>query len=177
MADTNNHAIRVIDLNDGNRVSTLAIAGLDAPELTDPGGQEAAAAGTRKRIERARVAPKDGAVRLVVDLKLPAGYKINPRAPMAYQVAIGSKAGDPGPLRRDGLGERVRLEKPSASFEIPLAVAAARGRTQVDVTVQYFYCREGKEALCKAGSVTWSVPLELKDDAPTDRVALEHEVR
>ena len=32
VADTNNHVIRVIDLNSGNKVSTLALAGLQPPK-------------------------------------------------------------------------------------------------------------------------------------------------
>ena len=35
VADTNNHQIRVIDLADGNRVSTLKIAGLTPPEVDE----------------------------------------------------------------------------------------------------------------------------------------------
>jgi DNA-binding beta-propeller fold protein YncE len=36
VADTNNHLIRVIDLAEGNQVGTLAIDGLQPPELTAP---------------------------------------------------------------------------------------------------------------------------------------------
>jgi hypothetical protein len=80
-------------------------------------------------------------------------------------------------VKRDALGKRVRLEKPAASFEIALPVEGSAGRDQVDVGLVYYYCREGKEGVCKVGSITWTVPLELKPDAPTSTIPLEHRVR
>ena len=59
------------------------------------------------------VRPEAGAVRLKVRLQLPPGYKLNPLAPMAYRLEeVSSNGPQPtGPVRRDGFGRPVRLEK------------------------------------------------------------------
>jgi thiol-disulfide isomerase/thioredoxin len=180
VADTNNHLVRVIDLRDGNRVSTLRIEGLAPPAPPSGEGEPSTTAGGEvRRLKPVAVRAENGAIRLAVAITLPAGYKINPVAPMAYTVKLAGVAGRPqtGPIRRSSLGKRTRLEKPSARFKITLPVDAATGRDTLEVTVQYYYCQEGKEGLCKAGSVTWSVPLEVGGKDAAVVVPLTHEVR
>ncbi len=176
VADTNNHAIRVVDLQAGGAVSTLPIRGLEPPE---PAEDEAAfdfRDAARERVEEATVRAVDGAIRLRVVLELPAGYKINELAPTSYQVAPAEGA-DSGVVRRSALGARVRLEEPAAEFEVVLPVEADSGCDTLRLGLDYYYCREGAEGLCKAGSVVWTVPLEVSPDAAKTSVPLRHEVR
>jgi len=161
VADTNNHAIRVIDLKNGNRTTTLTFSGLTPPAKRTTAPEPSAAA---KSVTSPRQAlqVRDGAVQLTAKVNLPAGYKMNPLAPMSYRVE--AAAGSSGPLRRDGFGKAVRLEKPASTFDIVLPVAAESGDDQVRVVLNFYYCQEGKEGVCKMGSVAWDAPLSLAGD-------------
>jgi len=177
VADTDNHLIRVIDLA-SRKVSTLAIPGL-TPGAHEP---KSLAAAVEEKLAPQAVRPEAGAVRLRVRLQLPPGYKLNPLAPMAYRLeAAGHPSGGgapqpPGPIRREGFGRPVRLEKPAAAFQIRLPVTGGGRRDTLRVTLDYFYCREGSEGLCRVGSVAWTVPLELSSTADRAAVELRHAV-
>jgi DNA-binding beta-propeller fold protein YncE len=172
VADTNNHAIRTVDLASG-KVSTLAIAKLKPPAPPQEPARDSLAGVAREKLKPATVRAENGAVRLEVRLQLPEGFKINPLAPMSYAIEVDKTA---GPLRRASLGQRVKLEKPAAQFEIPLPVEAASGEDTVNVRVNYYYCRDGAEGICKVGSVVWTVPLKLVADARASVVPLRHQV-
>jgi hypothetical protein len=169
VADTNNHAIRTIDMKTG-QVATLAIGGLKPPEppamvvKRPPGGE---------KLPQTAIRAGNGQVRLRVELELPSGFKLNPIAPLEYLVEV---AGASGPVARDGVGKPVRLDKPATQFEIGLPVTAATGRDTIRVSVDYYYCREGAEGICKAGTVAWIMPLELSDSGK-DVVTLRHRAR
>jgi len=179
VADTNNHLVRVIDLRAGNKVLTLSIPGLEPPKPSADRQAEFAFPGAvDEKLDPVSVRAENGQVRLKVSLELPFGYKINTMAPMAYQVeaAAASDAG-PGPVRRTSPGQRVRLEKPAAEFDLVLPVDAASGRDTLRIGLTYYYCREGAEGVCKVGSVVWTVPFELSPDAASTVIPLRHQVR
>jgi hypothetical protein len=205
VADTNNHLIRMIELKDG-RVSTLSLAGLAPPKPLAANGRPSLAGADQERLPLAVVRPENGMIRFDVTLRFPSGYKINPQAPPAYWIEpagestphapregvggtphapregerhaerdeYGTAAG--GPVRRTSLEHLVRLDKSLASFPIELPVDADSGRDALRIGLSYYYCREGAEGLCKVGSVVWTVPLELKPDAPATSIALVHRV-
>ena len=158
VADTNNHLIRVVDLDHDNRVSTLTIQGLEPPAEPQPAPLATNKDAKPIAIAKTALAPKNGAIRLSVELELPEGYKINPLAPMRYQV---DAAGAKGPIDRAALGKPVRLKEPKAAFEIELPVTAETGADELQVTLNYYYCQDGGEGLCKAGTAVWSVPVTL----------------
>ena len=170
VADTNNHRVRVVDLRDGNKVSTLAIAGLDSPKPPAAKAPFAFPGAAEERVEPASVRAEKGQIRLRVGLDLPSGYKINRLAPMSYQV----ESGGSGPADS---GARVRLDEPAAEFEIVLPVDADSPPRTLRVGLTYYYCREGAEGLCKVGSVVWTVPVKLDPDAAVDVIPLRHRVR
>jgi thiol-disulfide isomerase/thioredoxin len=177
VADTNNHLIRVVDLQTG-KVSTLAIAGLKLPQ--PPAEKPRPLIGAvQEKLKLTAVRPENRAIRLAVDLQLPPGYKINPLGPMAYRVeeAADSGTAKAGPLRREAFGKPVRLEKPAGTFEIRLPVESDTGRDTCRVALDYYYCRSGAEGLCKVGSVVWLVPLELSPSAQRTVIPLRHVVR
>jgi len=77
----------------------------------------------------------------------------------------------------ESLGRRTQLEKPATSFEISLPVDRAEGDQTLDVSLVYYYCREGKGGVCKVGRVTWQVPVEVSPEARATVVPLAHKVR
>ncbi len=84
IADTNNHAIRVADLK-SRRVETLQLKGL---EKLRPRAKVQRFAGQTIEVPEQSVEPGEAA--LTLQLELPAGFKLNPRAPSAVTVEAGT---------------------------------------------------------------------------------------
>lgn len=188
VADTNNHAIRTVDIASGN-VATLTIEGLKPPAPPRP-----AAAASRPSFRNAveialapaTVRPVNGAITVQVELKYPEGWHTNPLAPTVYVVdAVAEK----GPLERAGLGQTVRIKEPKESFEItlPLRTAGdeggaekggkqAAGEDKLRLSVNHYYCQGGPEGVCKTGSVIWTVPVKIDPLAKETKVAAGVEV-
>ena len=91
IADTNNHAVRMVDLKT-KQTSTLNIKGLQPPASSAPEALTENESGPNA--EELRLAPQtlragtDAAV--VVQVELPAGYHLNPAAPQRYRVSVES---------------------------------------------------------------------------------------
>ena len=171
VADTNNHLIRTLDLATG-KVATLAIAGLAAtgraPEQTtgQADGTPAPAAGTpaggfgalatprkpsfkgaiQEKLKAQAVKAVNGKVKLAVSLMLPEGWKVNPLAPMSYWIEA-TKPG--GPVDRTVLG-RVKLPAPVSEFELAVPVKES-GDDELTVSLNYYYCQEKDDGVCKVG--------------------------
>ncbi len=170
IADTNNHAIRTLDVKTG-KVETLAIEGLRPPASRESEKPAQLDGAPEVAVAPVTLAPRDGKVTLRVQLQLPPGYKINPDAPMAYQVQFEEPR---GPFV-DAAAGRHKLDKPAAEFTVPLGVEGP-GKGTVKVSLQYFYCQEGGEGLCKIGSVLFTVPLTIQSGAKDSSVTLKHVV-
>ncbi len=171
VADTNNHLIRTIDLNDNYRVGTLAIAGLEPPQLESAEPKTRSYPGaTRLALESQQLRAVDGNLRLDVQLVLPDDYKLNTLAPMGYQVA---PLTDSGIVRREALNNWVRLEPQATEFTVDLPLAEEAGSDQLELGLTFYYCREGAEGLCKVASVVWNLSLEVTPDATNEAVRLE----
>jgi len=180
IADTNNHAIRALDLA-GGKVRTITIDGLAAPPRPEPKEESGPFVGAKEiKLPPQSIKAVDGKIKFTVDLKLPEGFKINPLAPMVYRVDPQLEAGSPAAsaselVARAEIGKFVKLAKPATTFEFTLPAAANVSNDQLRIGVKYYYCREGKEGVCKAGSVVWVVPLTVAAEG-ADKVALEHTV-
>jgi thiol-disulfide isomerase/thioredoxin len=173
VADTNNHLIRVVDLDHENRLGTLEIQGLEPPQAPEPAPLEPNKDAKLVDVPETALAPQQGEICLSVKLELPKGYKINALAPMAYQVqAVDAE----GPVDRAAIGKAVRLKEPKAAFEIKLPVTAETGGDELKVTLNFYYCQEGDEGLCKTGTVIWTVPFTLGGDEAKPSAALKLKV-
>ncbi len=165
--------IRSIDLQHGNRVATLTIEGL-APPTPEPAAQARPSfPGAQKlKVDPSVVKPADGAVRLLVSLLLPRGYKINPLAPMRYLVEAASAT---GPIDRSVLGKLTDVASPAKTFEVALPTKATSGEETLKLSLVYYYCQDAPGGLCKSKTVEWTVPVKLSADATATTVKLEHE--
>jgi DNA-binding beta-propeller fold protein YncE len=174
VADTNNHLVRIVDLDDGNRVSTLTIEGLEPP--VPPKEPAAGKLPDIKAIEvpQATLKADERNVHLAVQLELPEGYKINSQAPMAYRLEATGKS---GVVDRQSLGKLVKLDEPAAEFRIDVPLTADEGSDELKLTLTYYYCQEGGAGLCKVGTAAWNVPLKLSADGNTSSVTLDLEVK
>ena len=170
VADTNNHAIRTIDLASG-KVGTLAIAGLKAPAAPKVEKKPSFRGAAKEKVELAKVKPEKNAVKLQVSLKVPDGWKINAEAPMSYWL---DSPKDAGPADRAAFGKK-KLEKPSAEFDVSVPVKG-KGEDEVAVSLTYYYCQKGDDGVCKTGSVIFTVPLAIADDGSGEPVKLAFEI-
>lgn len=158
VADTNNHVIRVMELNGENRVSTLEIAGLAPPAPRQPAITADFANARRIMLESIALRPVDSNILLKLAPALPVGYKVNPLAPLVYRVNV---VGDGGPIDSSGLGEPVRVKDPRFPLEITIPALAESGQVSLEVGLTYYYCSTEPGGLCKMASVVWRVPLKV----------------
>ena len=172
VADTNNHALRVVDLAT-KRVSTLTIAGLAPPKPATSTADDPFATARQEQVAPTSVRPRNGQLAISVRLKLPDGWKVNPLAPQYYQVAL---AGAAGPIDRKGVGQRQRIDKPTDRLEFSLPLTATSGQESLRLLVQYYSCREGAEGLCQMDQVVLTMPLTLAADAASDALELSVEI-
>ncbi len=158
VADTNNHAIRVVDLKT-KRVSTLRVNGL-TPPAKNMQAFETAAGPNAEEIKVAAQKIRSGANgALQIDVELPAGYHLNPSAPQRYKVSVDGKS-----LAVD---EKVAARS-SKDLKLPLRVplnATGVGPATVRAQVTLFYCREDNTGTCRIKTLVWEVPVEVTSDA------------
>jgi thiol-disulfide isomerase/thioredoxin len=151
IADTNNHAIRVVDLKT-KTVSTLKIEGLTPParietETSAPNSQEI-------KIEAKNVAA-NSQNSLVFNIKLPEGFHLNPNAPQKYEVSAEN-------------GKNVKIANPAQKFKtLPLIVpfqTVQKGAANLKAKVTVYYCREDNTGVCMIKTLVWKVPLNIVAD-------------
>jgi DNA-binding beta-propeller fold protein YncE len=164
VADTNNHAVRVIDLKT-KRASTLRINGL-APPAKNMQALETAAGPNAEEIKVAAQKLRAGTSgALQIDVELPGGYHLNPLAPQRYKILV------------EG-GKSLAIDEKDASratkdLKLPLRVplsATAAGPATIRAQVTLFYCREDNTGTCRIKTLVWQVPVEVTSDAsaPTE---------
>lgn len=153
IADTNNHAIRRLDL------ATGALATLTITE-----GTGAATEPFFPALEVVPVGPQtvaaDAPVTLIVTLTLPPDHHVNTDAPNAHDLRIDAV---PGPLPApDRVGETRTVSLPS----LPAGVHDVR------YTLTLYYCRTGNEESCSIRSLQWRVRVAAVEGAGTAFVPL-----
>jgi thiol-disulfide isomerase/thioredoxin len=170
VADANNHAIRVVDLNT-KETTTLRIEGLQPPGATRISD---ASDGWEPNAEETKVAPQrlragiDGT--LLIKVELPAGYHLNPAAPQRYRVGFETetKALTLEPRTSGGLSKDLRFP-----LRVPLR-ATTKGSANLLVQLTLFYCRDDNTGTCRIKTLLFGVPVEVTD---AQDAAQEIEVR
>ena len=158
VADTNNHAIRVVDLNT-KETRTLPIKGLQPP-VASP-----AVAGTENpNAEEIKVAPqrlRAGDDALLINVELPEGYHLNPSAPQHYKISVESGAQVLGLDQQNASRSAKGLTLP---VRIPLRATSA-GAAELRATLTFVYCREDNTGTCRIKTLVWRAPVEVVTDA------------
>jgi thiol-disulfide isomerase/thioredoxin len=184
VADTNNHAVRVVDLAT-KQTTTLVIRGLEPPpqppatsagaeasdgsETTGPNAQEIKATSQRLAV--------GGDVTLVVDVALPAGYHVNPSAPQRGSVEVTAGKTHLALLqgnfstKRTDAGEGGVLSVTSKEVGLPLRFQLhplSPGAAELRVRLTLYYCREDNTGACRIKTLVWRAPVEVTTapDAP-----------
>jgi DNA-binding beta-propeller fold protein YncE len=150
VADTNNHAIRVVDLKTKS-VSTLKIEGLTPPvqsetETPMPNANEI-------KLETKTLTIGDAS--FVFNINLPAGFHLNPNAPQRYEVSVAN-------------GASIKFVNPAQKFKtLPVVVpfsAARKGAANLKARLTIYYCREDNTGVCLIKSLVWNVPVNVVVD-------------
>lgn len=194
VADTNNHAVRVLDLRT-RQVSTLRIEGLRAPEQAGVAASGGDAEFAPNAEERALGPQRVGAGRdaeLVLEVALPEGYHLNPNAPQRVRVtvergvehlatagdaaasrAVGSEATSGGASSSSaGVAASREYVKSSSELRLPVRVplrALAAGEAELRAQLTLFYCREDNTGTCRLKTIVWRGPVVVADDAAAPR--------
>jgi DNA-binding beta-propeller fold protein YncE len=171
IADTNNHAIRVVDLKTKGS-STLRIKGLEPPALALTKDAEADVEPNSEEVtvpvQRVR-AGSNGV--LVVEVELPAGHHLNPMAPQRYVVSFDKGQKQLGLTSSSSAGAIERdqeLRQTTKNLQLPLRIpfhAYEAGTTALRVQLTLVYCRDDNTGTCRIKTLVWRVPVEVATDA------------
>jgi len=165
VADTNNHAIRVIDL-ENRSVSTLAISGLKPP-----------VSGTivpeifPNQIEYS-IGPQTIAISksnsLSFEVELPEGYHLNPNAPQRFEVSFGANKSIKMTAEK-GVFKKLPLTIPFETTKAETVDFAAR--------LNIYYCRKDNTGVCYIKSVSWKGPVKfVKQSSAKDNLTLKAKI-
>jgi hypothetical protein len=159
IADTNNHAIRVLDLT-SKQVSTLQLKNVPRPQPAEPA-----------RAPKSLLAKDDDTItlpavqlapgtrgQLVLDVKLPAGHHLNKESPQRFAARV---EGSGATLARNSV--------PTSEFKLPLMVPLTTQNTGQGVAIvntTVFYCTDEKGA-CLVRQMRVRVPFEIVEGGST----------
>jgi len=159
VADTNNHAIRVVDLKT-KETKTLPIKGLQPPASTQVAANDDVAPNAEEiKLPLQRV--RAGEAALLINVELPAGYHLNPTAPQRYKVSIENGAKSLTINDQDA-------SRSTKGSQLPIRVpvrASLAGPAELRASFTFVYCREDNTGTCRIKTLVWRAPVEVVNDA------------
>ena len=154
IADTNNHAIRVVDLKT-RLTSTLKINDLMPPAGTmSKQANEAGPNADEVKLPTQSLRSGSNAV-LIIDVALPAGYHLNPAAPQRYKVTVDNEK----TIMIDSSVASGSSKDLKLPIKVPFVVSPT-GSAALKVQATLFYCREDNTGTCRIKTLVWQVPIE-----------------
>jgi thiol-disulfide isomerase/thioredoxin len=155
VADTNNHAIRVVDVASGG-TSTLILKGA---EKFDPPGEFRGEVVTLERTEA-----NAGPASLTLDYLLPDGYKVNEEAPSSVTIAGGGVIAS--------LPDGTAYDLTGTPFPVSVPLELAEGSATVVFDVTLIYCESVATSLCLIDQTRFEVPMDVGPSGPSTQLAL-----
>jgi len=160
IADTNNHSIRICDLETGE-VSTIVFSN---PEKL---------AFMRLKPEKIRIEEQRtiqaGKSKMIINIVLPLDCKINPEAPSS--IKISSK--DAKIISFDQKNPDILIKHPGLKHEVEIQLS--EGRTQLKIEAMIFYCPENSRGNCFVLSDNFSIPFKIKKNSGETGIAINLE--
>ena len=161
IADTNNHRIRTLDLATGE-LATLALSNLEIASVTMAGVIDDDVV-----LLPQQVAP--GNVEIVLDLKVPEGYKFNTDGLFEFEWSAGGELLSPqGESRYEARG-------PEMPVRLAGVVDADGGTAVLTANAVVFYCPAVDETFCLIRDVNFTAPIEV-DSAGASSIHLTHQL-
>lgn len=150
VADTNNHAIRVVDLKT-KEAATLKINGLTPPIENKDEADGFSPNENETKLDVQEVAA-NAANSLVFNIKLPEGYHLNPNAPQRYEISVAD-------------GKNIKISNAKQKFaKLPLNVSfqtTTAGSAVLQAKMSVYYCREDNTGTCLIKRLVWKIPLNV----------------
>ena len=159
VADTNNHAIRVVDLKT-KETKTLPIKGLRPPAANQATTANADIGPNAEEIKLAPQKLRTGEAVLLINVELPAGYHLNPDAPQRYKVSV-EQGGET--LSIDPKNSTRSTKGLPLPIRVPFGVGSA-GMAELRASFTFVYCREDNTGTCRIRTLVWRAPVEVVSD-------------
>jgi DNA-binding beta-propeller fold protein YncE len=168
VADTNNQAVRIIDLS-AKTVSTLIFPN---PEALQIGGQVTVigsntAQGEALTLPEQTVAPGQG--QIVLDIKLPDGYKLNGIAPFTSAWASSGDA-----IQIADADKAQSVVAPALPIKVPVTLKGGEASLTGELVI--YYCEAVKESLCFIDQVKITAPVKVDAAGSGTDIHLERAV-
>ena len=167
IADTDNQAIRVVDLKSRD-TKTLVIAGLKP--VTLPKVTTEFFPNLSKLESDVQHVQAGKAGELVVDVKLPEGYHLNPETPHKYKLEFKS-GNDVLSIKDDDLSRSAKELK--LPIHIPFTAKSA-GKAELNAILTIYYCRDDNQGACRIKSLNWHLPIEVVTQGGTNAVRISY---
>ncbi len=169
IADTNNHQIRVYDL-ETKKSSILELTGLEAPKPVV--AAEAPKSALKPIDVAAQTVAATDKLNFEVSVKLPEGFKFNKLFIPNYRLQA---EGDQTLVAKEQLDQKEEVQPEAGKIAIQVPLAAKTGTGKYRLTVTYSYCREGQNGVCKLKTVAWLIPITLDDKFEQKSIKLDVE--
>jgi thiol-disulfide isomerase/thioredoxin len=163
IADTNNHVIRVADLAT-KEVTTLVLVDSEGLLTRQPAGE--AYTGKVVTLEPQTVAASAGIVEL--NIELPAGYKLNDRAPFSMEWQSDGQA-----VTVEAAEANQSIVHPSLPLTFPATFADGQANLTGDLII--YYCEQQSQALCLIERVRLIVPVTVAVGG-SDTLSITHTI-
>lgn len=150
IADTNNQAIRVVDLKT-KQVSTLKIEGLTPPAEAFAASEDFSPNAKEIKLG-AREISANSASSIVFQVNLPKDYHVNPLAPNRFELEVES-------------GKNIKISTTPQKFtKLPVAVpfqTLDAGAANLKAKLTVYYCREDNTGACLIKTFRWQIPINV----------------
>jgi|FLYN01.1.fsa_nt_gi DNA-binding beta-propeller fold protein YncE len=165
VADTNNHAIRVIDL-EANEVTTVAFPNPEALQIGEQttviGGN--AAEGLQITLPEQTVAAGEGEI--VLEITLPEGYKLNNLAPFTSQWTTSGEA-----IQISEEHRAQRIVEPELPIRVPVTLTEGSDLLHGELTI--YYCEAEQQNLCFIDQIGIDAPVTVSAAGNEPRIVIE----
>lgn len=167
VADTNNHAVRVIDIESGE-VSTVVFPNPEALQIEDQPTVVAgnAAAGLQITLPEQTLAEGEGEIELRIIL--PEGYKLNNLAPFSSEWTSSNEG---IVIAEENLTQSI--VEPELPLHVPVTLHAGEDLLHGELTI--YYCEAINESLCFIEQVSIDAPVTVSEGDSTT-IVLEHTI-
>lgn len=162
VADTNNHAIRRIDLPTGD-ASTVVLSGLDVFLNTQDVNEFSG-----RVVRLPTISAGEGSADLVLDVRIPDGYKVNEDASSSlFLIQDSGVATFP-----DG----ARIDLTGTTFPVVVPVTLRRGVGVLTADLGLVWCRKDAEGLCLFEQTRFEIPLDVVTSGPSSSIRLSRDL-
>ncbi len=169
VADTNNHAIRVVDVKTA-KISQLELKGLEPPR---PAVNDDDVPAVRSIELPPQIVASADYLQVHVALKIPEGFKLNPAQDPIYRLTA---EGEQPLVAKENLkqGEELKPDENILPINVPLAARKGSGKFKLNLT--YTICSQNSNGgVCQLKTMSWIIPVTVKELDGKKNIELEVE--